>query len=262
MDRHKESTIPQLQRWTYPYFKGYLRGLKHGEQVLHRMKEMPKSIELNEKWHTMLNNMRNITHQTMLEHHALVWLGKDNIAIQNEYSVGERHKVPGSVIANSKNKMREIGISTFIGDVHSHPRRLGNSWDNVTKKFYYYSNFSAADLYILVRPKPNLFMAVVEGDENTFAFRTSDSIFYNSLDYLEYEEGTNQEKFKKSWYRRRNIETSSDGRYARKIGGGYVSRDNFWEVNRDIARWHKLAIYRGKPNERLNRFFPPQFLYN
>lgn len=257
---YKKPDLDISRDWPYPYFKGYLKGLKHGEVALHRFSEYPQTIELGRKWHDALDSLRMITHESMLEYHAFIALSKNGeVRILSQFVEGEKHKVPGAVIAKQRNKLQKQGITEIIGDLHSHPRRIRH---NIIEFFrtalILTGQFSSADLYCQVRKiNPNILMGVTSGSGNVFSFRTSESKEYDDLSYLKETDGeTKQEKFKKFWLGRRGISVKDV--YVWRESGERVLDVDLWQVNIDIAKHHKLVLYRGRRNEPINREYPPQ----
>ncbi len=160
--------------------------------------------------------------------------------------------VPAAVVRAGLDKAARGYHMTVIGDIHSHPRDLLERIFG-SAQLGDRGRFSAGDLYRMATlNSPIQMMAVVDGDDNVFAFRTKETKGAGLSSQISTQDG-----FEKYWYERHGF------RYLgppERFGSNRVipvsSGANGWNVNLAIAERHKLAIYRGYAGGNLVREFP------
>lgn len=184
-------------RWNYNYFREYLLALTKGTQFLLPPEKYPRRIELDQGWHTLLNNMREDTQKDKKERWALIGSkqkNKDKLALYlpRNPSVGQDTHVPLNIVQDQIAKARTFRIENFIGEIHSHPPSI----DNI-------GSFSFGDIRLMVQPtvelvEPRLLlvMGLIDGNDNFFAFRTRATKLTN----LDYRFRTPEES-DKQWYK-------------------------------------------------------------
>lgn len=229
----------QLQRWDYQTrFREYtlLLGRK-GAEALEPINKYPERINLDTAWHGVLNRMRVETKTDGHERYTLISYDESARDFYfPEISVrGEPEEVPASVINEEIRKAQtERKITSIVGELHTHPIEVP---------------FSELDLLRLINDKQaqRLFVAGVTTNRlNIFAFRTRETVPINK--YFDLDK-TNIEFFMAHWRKKAGYKLSNDGSII--IGGSVFA--NLWRMNLGIAEKHRLALYRGKPNEDLVR---------
>ncbi|MCL4552432.1 MAG: hypothetical protein M1305_02595 [Candidatus Marsarchaeota archaeon] len=250
------------QRWDYEkHFREYLLLLaRKGKHGLESLRSFPGKIELSPTWHETLNAMREATADGV-ERWALVGFREDmrTLVLPTVFPRGERGSILQGVKANIPEDVmrREIQrarekaqVKGIVGDIHSHPRylheRLAKRLFGSTRIVGGGGGFSAGDLYSMIIPEGYLpMMAVVEPDEYFFAFRTRDS-----RDIPTSPEVSSQQAFEKYWYEKSSVRLVAGFRVV--VSPKYSTV----ELNYGIARRHNLVLYRGKPDEDLERIYP------
>lgn len=252
--QEKGPTFPR--NWDYETFKQYLIGLSRGPNFVLPEGEFPYDIELSGDWNKVLNKMRVDTSDDRLERWAGIGyktneVNQRAIYLPNFPAVGKYHLIPSDVISQERARMgRQGGLERVIGDIHSHPRRLPRRVPRSLLSFINQPSFSVGDLYNLVHKSTDLYlMGLVDGVDNLFAFRTSESrsemVDRNLVSRV---------IFEKHWYenngwkylRRENDQCP----YAEPTGMFPASS---MDLAKKIAQRHHLVLYRGRENGRLTR---------
>lgn len=250
---------PLNQRWGENDLRSYLIASSKGEDYLDFIENFPRKIHLSEGWHEILNSIRENTGRDGLERHIAIVADQEMrfVLLPRKFAVGERKRVPGKTIFEHNKWIKEKGYEHLVGSVHSHPHSR-NLMNRLKHRFLVQGSFSAGDLYWMVCQNPEKVIGLVEGETNVFAFRTRNSEG-RGLFYLNDVKGpaSKQKKFEKFWYGRRGIIiVDFDERSARKVGGGRITTEDLWQVCVDIAEWHRLALYIGRPSANLIRRYP------
>lgn len=145
----------------------------------------------------------------------------------------------------------EKGITGLIGYVHSHP---GNVKGFVTRFLLSRGNitninggFSPGDLCSIIRSSDThpWFCGVVDKTNNYFSFVTRETEIIPPDSEL-----YDTQKFHDHWLKK--VDSSPIFQNSIFI----VKSQAPWEVNIEIAKQYKLALYRGIPGEELVRGFP------
>lgn len=229
--------------WTYEHFREYLLALGRGNEFLLPINQYPDIINLSEEWHSTIEDARKKTAETGYEHFFNVGTKHEarTVHLPTNPRVGNQGSIPSDVQSGLLSDYVRIGVNSIPGDIHSHP-----SSDH--------AEFSLGDLYRLLYPNSkNLFIGVVEGNENLFAFRTKGSR-NTGLDSTVLNQGT----FAKYWYEQNGWEFKG---YNPKTGAEMARPNNrdvtsVWQLNLKVARRHNLVLYSGDAKTELVKVFP------
>ncbi len=256
----KSTTLPEV--WSYEYFREYLLSLtrpNRSEFVLPQ-DQFPKEIDLNKGWHQTLNQMRRESGGDMLERFAGIGFKEDRRGLYLPISPakGMSERVSPEVISKELDRMRaRLGIISIVGDLHSHPRILGENPPTSSSDNALEGAFSVGDIYrgVVKLSYFPLIMGVVEGYENIFVFRSKESS-KEDIDPLI----MSQENFERYWYEKNgymylgNIKANGANR-AQPV---FLNAKSHWNINQQIAQKHRLVLYKGIENGPLIRIFPPK----
>lgn len=247
--------LPLSTVWRYGYFREYILGLGRNKQYYAEMlSNFPKQIELNRGWHNCLNQLRRETSDNIERY---IFIGTDNtrrvVLLPNKTAVGESRSVPLSAIHEHESWGISKGVEEFVGSIHSHPHRSKSTWDRVKNalSIKHTGKFSVADMYNMLNGDPYYIMALAEENANVFAFRTHETSRTN-LGYLH---TVSPESFVSYWYKKHGMQTN--GEYVWRKEGDKPTEDDLWNVVRDIAQTHSIALYRGLTDFSIIREFPP-----
>jgi hypothetical protein len=235
----------RVQRWDYEtHFREYALLLgRRGSEALESIKSYPERIELNSVWHGALNRMRDETKGDGHERYSLI--SYDETAREfsfPEVSVrGELHLVPSDVIGEEVRKAKdERRVTSIVGDIHTHPHKGPFQPDDL--------------LWMLVKPQdfPTLMAGLSTTRENIFAFQTRETepiTQYSNIAPEKY-----SAFFRDYWLKEAGYKLSKNQKEIYPIS----VFPNIWQVSLGIAEKHRLALYKGKPNEDLVRIHTDQ----
>lgn len=271
MESIEEVAIPKtkIERWGYQdYFRGYLLLLSSkGSEALESINGFPNRIELNQRWHQVLNDLREES-QNELERLVLIGYKEDRRRVFlptfsvegiRKYSYSE---IPFEILSREiKRAKNQFGMEDLIGYIHSHPKTLprfkglGARIAEFTDKDQ--PSFSAGDLYWLVAGSPHQrfpkfcpMIGLVDGLNNIFAFKSRET--FPLEDFSRFMDQTDFEKY---WYEKFGYKyegSLNEGRCITPIS----PVANLWKVNLGIAEKYRLALYKGKPGKDLARAYP------
>lgn len=217
--------------WDYDKFQEYLLALTRGPNFLLPLTQSPTEFILNSYWHTILNRMRG----DKVENYAIVGFKTDQRSLWiRDYPIkGATDHVPSEIIEREYQEARDkAGIIGAIGDLHSHPRMLGEKICGA---------FSAADLFWFLKNKSVYLKGITDGQNNIFAFKSREVVPINFPSHA-----FNLKTFEKIWYENNGF--VFDGSNWRSLS----STDEF-QINIAIAKKHNLVLYKGSPNQPLKR---------
>jgi hypothetical protein len=258
----------KIDTWEFEsHFREYMILLaRKGKDGLESIENFPKIIQLNNVWHETLDKMRDETRDGY-ERWTPIGFREDmrNLILPSVFAIGKqrsdisksvRAKVTYEVINKEFQRAKKrTGIVGLVGDIHSHPRHLNarNLHERITRELFGSTRltsrgggFSAGDLYNMVtQDQFPLVMAVVDGKENFFGFKTRESknIPVQSILF-------NKETFEKYWYEKFGIKLS--GEVGIRVSVGYRTVN----LNKAIAHEHNLVLYKGHSKADLKRIFP------
>jgi len=253
--------------WFYDNrLKWYLIAIGKDPNSTESLNNFPDMIRLPKSWTRLLKEMVDDTKKDNHERYCSIATDNNNgrILLPLEYVKGAPTCVSGDVISDHKNTLKGLGADKIIGSIHTHPNKSG--YRSLLKRFdrLYTGDFSAADLYISAKKDGELVAGVIDlSKEITFVFRTRGTKQEENFNYLP-KGYRDQVSFEDYWYRSKNIEVDYEKRTATYLNNHNCSRDEFidlrWDVNYEIAKKHNLAIYRGKLDTNLVRFYPPSWI--
>jgi hypothetical protein len=235
----KRETEDHVQRWGYEsHFREYtfLLGRK-GKEALESIDNFPSRIELDPSWREALDKIRAETKSDGNERFSMVGFREDSrdFYFPEVAGVGEPHQVAKAVKGDLFWGMwKKHKITSVVGDFHTHPSG---------------SPFSVQDLYgflnRLTAPQPFI-RGLANEKENIFAFRTRETFMVSEID-------TPQKRFsdvfKDHWLEVAGYKYSEDRSHVIQIN----TNADMWKANIGIAEAHRLALYKGRPNEDLVR---------
>ena len=211
--------------------------------------------------HDSLNELRGITGTIGKEIHMDVMVSEDQrVLVPEIYATGERARVKSKTIAEHRKAVNPENKHTVVGSLHTHPHS-NSTLKRIGRRLFYRGTMSPSDLYVVISPhSPEHFMGVVNQEENVFAFRSQETNSRHAMDYLKPGQLSKQDRFAHFWYKRHGIELTikDEQRWIKRKNGGRITDIDRWEVAMDIAKWHHIALYRGKPNQNIHRFYPEQ----
>lgn len=230
------------QGWGYEaQFREYafLVGRK-GKEAFESLDNYPSRIELDSSWHKVLDTLRTETKKDRNERFAVVGYGETSRDLYFPETVikGEPYRVPRELITDMIHAAkREHGVTTIVGDIHSH---------------YYVGPLTFGDFYSFLNEdwfNQPLIRGLVNPKENIFAFRTRETYMVEAHRDPEY---GSSEGFKEYWMKASGFKSSPK---ANHIARARPTAD-MWHANIAIAQAHRLALYKGKPQEDLIRAYP------
>lgn len=247
----KEQVGPK--KWDYQTFRSHLLDLGRGERYLPKNELFPNTIQLSDDWHTVLNRKRVHTHNDQTERFSGIVTSPDGnkLFLPNFALVGESGSVPGEVILEEIERARNsLGENRMIGDIHSHPKKLYTGLrrflNNISAQK---GSFSLGDLYgSATKGVPNFLKVVVEGEENIFVFRSSETI-----PTLIDPNIMSQKTFVKHWYEKNGWRYTGSGKDGEVATPDLPNSPSIWDLNKMIAKKHNLVLYRGLQGKDLQR---------
>lgn len=252
----KEKPLPTISKtlegkftprvWTYEHFKEYLIALGRNKNFLLPINKYPDLIELSQKWHVSLEDLRKKTAVRAKEHYSVIGLDTilRSLNLPITPFIGKEGCIPSEVISQARAAAYGKGLSP-TGDIHTHP---GHSTHHALV-------FSIGDLYGMVAPdSTECVEGVVGGNENLFVFRTRDSF---TVQYDPSIRQMDQESFSKFWYEQNGYKYSGvdpvKGELAKPSVKGAPS---IWELNLKVAKRYNLVFYSGTQNSDLVKISP------
>lgn len=233
--------------WTYEHFREYLSALGRNKYFLLPINKYPDLIELSQKWHVSLEDLRKKTAARTKEHYSVIGLDTilRSLNLPTTPSIGKKGCIPSEAISQAKAAAYGNGLYPIVGDIHTHPEHSAR----------HALVFSIGDLYGMVAPNSMEYVkAVVGGDENLFVFRTRDSF---TVQYDPSIRQMDQESFSKFWYEQNGYKYSGvdpvKGELAKPSVKGAPS---IWELNLKVAKRYNLVFYAGTPNSDLVKIHP------
>ncbi len=224
--------------WSCDQFRDHLIDISDGKLL--PVTEYPDRIQLSSGWRESLAQLRDESTDGL---ERWSWITRKRplklVYLQRSFLVGQENRVDGREIAKLRNRIRQAGMTDFIGGVHSHPVK---DLERVKKRFWglfkrvekiqHIASTNAMDLYFMVTPHILMsIMGVVEGNESLFAFRTRESVSMALSS-----EVFNQENFVTYWH---------------------MLFPSVSESSLRIAERHKLVFYRGELGDELVKSFTP-----
>jgi len=181
--------------------------------------------------------MRNETKGDGNEHYALITYDENarEFTFPEISAKGEPYEVPKEVIIEEVRKAKEDrGATSIVGAIHTHPSGVP---------------FSPEDLLPML-DKSQMYSMVAVGiatrRENLFAFQTKET---ESINHFNIMPEKFYEFFKDYWLKKAGYKSTKNDKGIYPIS----FFPNIWRVSLGIAERHRLALYKGKPNEDLVR---------
>jgi len=235
----KRKAENNTDRWGYEtHFREYVLLLgRKGSEALESIHTYPEHIALNHNWYGALDRMRNETKGDGHERYALITYDENarEFTFPEISAKGGPHEVPREVIAEEIRKAKEDrGITSIVGAIHTHPSS---------------TPFSPEDLLPLLdrsQMYPMVAAGIATRGENIFAFRTKET---ESINHFNVMPEKFYEFFKDYWLKKAGYKSTKDDKGIYPIS----FFPNIWRVSLGIAERHRLALYKGKPNEDLVR---------
>jgi hypothetical protein len=232
----------KIKVWEYEsYFREYafLMGSK-GKDALETLENYPARIELGRSWHRALDSMRSETASDRNERFAIVGYIETSrdFYFPEQSEIGEPYAIRVGLVNHMLVEAREQhGVDSIIGDLHTHhyvgPLTFGDFYSFLDRSWFHQPYIRG-----LVNPQ-----------ENIFAFQTRETYAVSDFGIPGY---SSSEGFKNYWRKKAGFMPSDKPHHIRRA----VPTADMWSANIAIARAHRLALYRGKPEQDLIRAYP------